>query len=161
MSVLAQGTDFYAIDPADGSLIDVGCITSLNGIDDAIDQIETTCLQNKERTYRAGLSTPGTATFGLQIDPANEPDHVRLHQLKKEGATIRWAVGWSDGTAAPTVGSDSSGNDIFVLPTTRTWLTFEGYMSSFPFAFETNAVVSSEVGIQISGPIDLLPKTTS
>lgn len=160
MTILAQGTDFYAINPLDGSLIDVGCITSLNGIDDAIDQLETTCLQDRARTYRAGLSTPGTATFGLQIDPA-DPNHVLLHQLKKAGETLQWAVGWSDGTVAPTVGADSSGNDVFTLPPNRSWLTFEGYMASFPFTFELNTVVSSEVGIQISGDINLIPKSST
>lgn len=160
MTILAQGTDFYAINPIDGTLIDVGCITSLDGIDDAIEQIETTCLNNKSRTYRAGLAAPGTATFGLQIDP-NDPNHVLLHQLKRGGYTLQWAVGWSDGTAAPTVGTDSSGNDVFVLPLTRSWLTFEGYMSAFPFSFGLNAVVSSEVGIQISGDINLVPRVSS
>lgn len=160
MTIRSQGTDLFAIDPADGTLLDVGCITSLDGIDTAIDQIETTCLNNLTRTYEAGLATPGAATFGLQFDPA-ETNHVRLHQLKTAGTTLKWVIGFSDGTIQPTVGVDSSGDDEFVLPPTRSWLAFEGYMNSFPFAFALNTMVTSTVGIQVSGEPVLIPKSSS
>ena len=160
MAIKTQGTDLYAINPNDGALIDVGCITSISGVDTAIEQIETTCLNAQARTYIAGLATPGDATFGIQTDPS-DPNHILLHQLKTQGAMIQWAIGWSDGTAVPTVGTDSAGDDIFTLPTTRSWLTFEGYISAFPFTFDLNAVVTSEVGIQISGDPVLTPKVTT
>lgn len=159
-AVKTQGTDLYAIDPADGSLIDVGCITSISGIDTSIEQVETTCLNDAARSYIAGLGTPGTATFGIQTDP-QDPNHIRLLELKNAGTTLEWAIGWSDGTDAPTVGTDSSGDDEFVLPTTRSWLIFEGYMNSFPFEFALNAVVASNVGIQVSGDPVLVPKSSS
>ncbi|AXF51944.1 MAG: tail tube protein [Caudoviricetes sp.] len=161
MTIRSQGTDLYAIDPADGTLIDVGCITSLDGIDTAIDQIETTCLNNLTRTYEAGLATPGAATFGLQFDPSDAA-HIRLHQLKTAGTTLQWAVGFSDGIGVePTTGTDSSGAYEFVLPPTRSWLTFEGYMNSYPFTFGLNTMVTSTVGIQVSGEPVLLPKSSS
>lgn len=160
MTIKSQGTDLYTIDPATGTLLDVGCITSLDGIDTAIDQIETTCLNSLSRTYEAGLATPGAATFGLQFDPA-EVNHVRLHQLKTAGTQLKWAIGFSDGTAAPTAGTDSTGDDEFVLPPTRSWLVFEGYMNSFPFTFGLNTMVTSTVGIQVSGEPVLIPKSSS
>lgn len=160
MTIKSQGTDLFAIDPADGSLIDVGCITSLDGIDTAIDQIETTCLNDLTRTYEAGLATPGAATFGLQFDPSDAA-HLRLHQLKTAGTTIQWAVGFSDGATAPTVGTDSSGDYEFVLPPTRSWITFEGYMNSYPFTFGLNTMVTSTVGIQVSGEPIVVPKSSS
>lgn len=161
MTIKAQGTDLYAIDPATGTLLDVGCITSIDGIDTAIDQIETTCLNDQARTYEAGLATPGAATFGLQFDPA-DPAHIRLHQLKTAGTTLQWAIGFSDGVdVVPTVGTDSAGNDEFVLPATRSWLTFEGYMNSYPFTFGLNTMVTSTVGIQVSGEPVLIPKSSS
>lgn len=160
MTIKSQGTDLYTIDPATGALLDVGCITSLDGIDTAIDQIETTCLNDITRTYEAGLSTPGAATFGLQFDPS-EVNHIRLHQLKTAGTQLKWAIGFSDGTVAPTTGTDSSGDNEFVLPPTRSWLVFDGYMNSFPFTFGLNTMVTSTVGIQVSGEPVLLPKSSS
>lgn len=160
MTIKSQGTDLYTIDPATGALLDVGCITSLDGIDTAIDQIETTCLNDITRTYEAGLSTPGAATFGLQFDPS-EVNHIRLHQLKTAGTQLKWAIGFSDGTVAPTTGTDSSGDNEFVLPPTRSWLVFDGYMNSFPFTFGLNTMVTSTVGIQVSGEPVLIPKSSS
>jgi tail tube protein len=157
----AQGTELYTIDPADGSVIVVGCPTSIDGIDTSVDQNETTCLNSLARTYEAGLATPGTATFGIQTNP-QDPSHVRLHQLKIAGTTLQWAVGWSDGTGTdPTVETNSDGEYEFVLPNTRSWVTFEGFMNSFPFSFALNSQVTSTVGIQISGEPVLTPATAS
>ncbi|MNQ31948.1 hypothetical protein D3C85_453310 [compost metagenome] len=160
MTIKSQGTDLYTIDPDTGELLDVGCITSIDGIDTAIDQIETTCLNNLSRTYEAGLATPGAATFGLQFDPSNV-NHIRLHQLKTAGITLQWAIGFSDGTLPPTTAVDSSGDDEFVFPPTRSWLQFEGYMNSYPFTFALNTMVTSTVGIQVSGEPILIPKSSS
>lgn len=160
MTIKSQGTDLFTIDPDTGALLDVGCITSIDGIDTAIDQIETTCLNDLSRTYEAGLSTPGAATFGLQFDPS-DVNHIRLHQLKTAGITLQWAIGFSDGTVNPTTGTDSAGDDEFVLPPTRSWLTFEGYMNSYPFTFALNTMVTSTVGIQVSGEPVLIPKSSS
>lgn len=154
MSIKTQGTKMFTIDPADGSVLVVGCVTNIDGIDSTIEQIEDTCLESPERTYKAGLGTPGAATFAINFDPA-DASHVRLYELKQAGTSLPWAIGWSDGTADPT--ADSAGE--FVLPATRSWLTFEGFMNSFPFTFALNAVVASTVGIQISGAQTLTPKT--
>jgi len=153
-AVKTQGTDLYTIDPTTGDLLDVGCITSISGIDETIDQVETTCLNSDAREYIAGLATPGAASFGLNIDPQN-PAHIRLYELKQAGINLQWAIGWSDGTAEPT--TDTAG---FVPPTSRSWLLFEGFMNSFPFEFALNSVVASTVGIQVSGGQTLIPKST-
>lgn len=39
----------------------------------------------------------------------------------------------------------------FVLPTTRTWFIFDGYVSDFPFDFAANTVVTTAATIQRSG----------
>lgn len=153
MSIKTQGTQLWTIDPQDDSLLVVGCVTSIDGIDTTLDQIETTCLEASARTYEAGLATPGTANFGINTDPS-DPVHVRLHELKIAGTTLPWAIGWSDGTAAPTV--DSAGD--FVTHDTRSWIVFEGFMNSYPFSFAQNSVVQSNVGIQVSGEPQLIPK---
>lgn len=150
MAQKTQGTDLYAVDPLTGELLEVGCVTSINGVDTTVEQVEVTCLADLARRYVAGLATPGAATFGINADP-KDPSHLRLHQLKVLGETLQWAIGWSESTADPTVDSDG----MFVLPTSRSWLTFEGFMNSYPFNFEQNNVVQSTVGIQISGEPEL------
>lgn len=155
MAIKTQGTYLYAVDPADESLITVGCVTSIDGVDTTNEQIETTCLESLARTYLSGLATPGQASFGLNFD-TSEPTHVRLHQLKVAGTTLVWAIGFADGVTAPTV--DSGGT--FDLATSRSWIRFEGFMTSFPFSFAQNAVVQSTVGIQVSGEPEVKAKST-
>lgn len=158
MSVLSQGTHIYLINPlASGGpeVVQVECATTFSPGGNPADQIEDTCLEDTTRSYRPGLRTPGTATMGINADPTNE-SHLLLHELSETDPSpiIQWAVGWSDGTAVPTV--DSNGD--FDLPTTRTWFVFEGYVSDFPFDFAQNTVVTSEVSIQRSGGSSWIPK---
>jgi hypothetical protein len=153
--VKTQGTQLYTVDPDDDSILRIVCITSVNGLDSSIDQNETTCLDDTARTYEAGLATPGTGTFGVRPNP-QEDSHVRLYELKKLGTSLKWALGWSDGKDIAPTGVDSDGN--LILPTTRTWLTFEGFMNAFPFDFAQNSQVESQVGVQISGDPDWIPK---
>lgn len=146
MAQKTQGTMLYAVDPYDDSVLTVGCVISIDGIDTTLDQIETTCLSASARTYLAGLATPGSASFQINFDPA-DASHTRLHELKVAGTTLNWAVGISDGTTTPTVDTDGD----FVLASTRSWIAFSGFMNSYPFSFPINAVITSTVGIQISG----------
>lgn len=146
MAIKTQGTELYFIDPDTFAVTKVGCVTQITGLTAARDQIETTCLDSDARTYEAGMATPGAAQFGVNFD-TGDASHVRLHQLYVDGVNIDWALGWSDGTGiAPT--SDSTA---FELPTTRSWLSFEGFIQDLPFDFALNAVVGSNVSIQVSG----------
>jgi hypothetical protein len=155
MSMKTQGTQLYAIDPADDSILAIVAVTSIDGIDSAVDSIETTPLEALAREFVSGLKSPGAASFGINADPS-KPSHLRLHQLKTAGTALKWALGWSDAVGtAPTVTAKDS-----VLPPTRTWITFEGFMTAYPFAFAQNDVVKSTVGIQISGDPILVPKAT-
>jgi hypothetical protein len=144
MAVKTQGTQLYFIDPDDFSVVTVGCVTTLTGLTAARDQIETTCLDSTARTYVAGMATPGQAQFTINFDPSDD-SHTRLHELYVEGTSLDWALGWNDGTEAPTEDSTA-----FVLPATRTWITFEGFISDLPFDFALNSVVTSNVSVQVS-----------
>lgn len=154
-----QGTELYLIDPVGCEVLDAGCVISIDGIDVTIEQNEVTCLRDLVRRYEAGLGTPGSATFGIYTDPS-DATHIRLHELKRAGTNLLWAIGWSDGTGIPpTAGpSTTDGECEFDLPTTRTWLTFEGFMNAFPFSFAQNTQVTSNIGIQVSGEPVLIPK---
>ena len=152
MSMKTQGTQLYAIDPADDSILGVIAVTSIDGIDSPVDPIETTPLEAMAREFVAGLKSPGAATFGINIDP-RIPSHLRLHQIKTAGTTIKWAIGFSDAVGTPPTVTTKE----FTLPTTRTWITFEGFMTAYPFTFAQNDVVKSTIGIQVSGDPILAP----
>ena len=156
MAKKTQGSELYFIDPATGVVTEVGCVLNIDGIDTTNEQLDATCLSDLARRYESGLATPGQATFGLNIDPS-DPSHVRLHQLKVAGTVLEWALGWSDGIGIAPTGVDSAGD--FILPTTRTWYEFEGYIADFPFDFGLNALVTSQVPIQRSGPAVWTPKS--
>lgn len=155
MSILTQGTQVYFIDPETRELQVVECATAFNPGGNPADQLEDTCLEDFERSYKPGLRTPGTASLTINADSANE-SHIRLYQLASQNPppTVQWAIGWADGTAPPVVDS----NGTFNLPATRTWFTFAGYVSDFPFDFQLNSVVTSDVTIQRSGESSWTPK---
>jgi hypothetical protein len=238
MDYQTAGTDAYILVPTDADpsvceVIDLGCVTSIDPGTDASDQIDTTCLRDRTRRFAAGLTTPGQGSIGINADPTNAA-HLKLFELSKSKKTIKFAVGWSDGTAAPTAGAGagvatvsvtapgtgytsaptvsltggggtgatatatvavgsvtgvaitnpgtgytsaptvslaggggtgatataalSAGGCDFALPTSRTWNTFEGYVSGFPFNFALNSVVQSDVSIQRSGDNFWYPK---
>ncbi|MGU2525770.1 phage tail tube protein, partial [Pseudomonas aeruginosa] len=98
------------------------------------------------------------ATLGINADP-RLASHVRLFQLsEKDGETsVKWAIGWSDGIdVKPTVSTEG---DDFVLPPARTWFTFEGYVSDFPFDFASNTLVATQATIPRSGAGTWTPKS--
>lgn len=162
MAKVTKGTHLFFIDPAgdssgdpNGSIVRVECVTGFNPGGNPADQIETTCLEDTVRSYLAGLRTPGQASLTINADPESA-SHIRLHELSEENPqpVLKWALGWSDGTAEPTL--DSNGD--FVLPGTRTWFVFEGYVADFPFDFAQNTVVTSNISIQRSGGSSWVPK---
>lgn len=156
MAILTQGTKVYAVDPEDGTVLAIACATAFTPGGNPADEIETTCLEEVDsKQYMAGLRTPGSASLTINADPT-EASHVTLHGYSEANPqpTLMWAVGWSDGTEAPTFAEGA-----WVLPTTRTWFTFDGYVSDFPFDFAANTVVSTEVAIKRSGGSQWIPKT--
>lgn len=154
------GTQLYFIDPVGCVVTEVGCPTSITGLDSTIDQLETTCLADTARTYEAGLATPGTASFTLSFEPG-DPSHIRLNELKKAGDTIQWAIGLPDGTVDPTGAAATSGGgcEFDTFPTSRSFIQFEGFVNSYSFDFGLNAVIAATVGIQVSGDPNIYPKT--
>ncbi|UNM18039.1 phage tail protein [Pseudomonas sp. ArH3a] len=162
MSILTQGTQVFALvppltGPGPKTVMAIECATSFDPGGSPAEQVEDTCLESQERSYKKGLRTPGQASLGLNADP-NNASHIRLHQLSETDGdtTIKWVVGWSDGVAPPTL--NTAGDD-FELPESRTWFAFQGYVADFPFSFAQNAVVASTVSIQRSGGSAWIRKT--
>ncbi len=149
MVALTQGSNLYAVDPADDSLITVGCITNLDIQGVTNEQIEITCLSDLVKVFTATMGTPGQFNFGINFDPADST-HQRLAALHSAGTTLLWAVGLADGTAAPTV--DTGGT--FDFATTRTFIRLSGFMVNFPLTLAPNSVVQSTVSVQQSGALE-------
>ena len=156
MSILTQGTHIFALmptaaDPAKLEVLHIQKATAFNPGGSPAEQIEDTGLEDLKRFYQPGLRTPGQAAMTLNADPRYR-SHVRLHEVSNANPppTLRWAVGWADGIDLPTVGTGAAAGDL-VLPTTRTWFAFSGYVSDFPFDFTLNAIVTTNVTIQRSG----------
>lgn len=160
MATKTQGTQLFIIDP-DGSggpsVVTVECAISIDGISGSREQIEITCLEDVARAYEAGLITPGTMTVTIQADSRNE-SHVRIHELYVSGTKFDAAIGWGNGTAVPSIGSDET----FDFADTRDYIAmYQTYISDFPFNFELNAVVTSAVTFQLSGLPTWFPKDNS
>ena len=161
MALKTARSSLYFIDP-DGQIVTVGCATSISGIGASRDQLEDTCLEDDARSYEAGLGTPGQATFTLNFDPA-DASHVRVYELWRSGEKVDWALGLSDGPAAPTAlvppTLDSSGG--FDLPDNRSWITFNGYIADVPIDLALNALVTANVTIQVSDFPTVTPRSAS
>ena len=72
--------------------------------------------------------------------------------------SITLTGGAGTGAAASAVLGDA---DDFVLPSTRTWFLFDGYVADFPFDFAANAAVTTAATIQRSGGSAWIRKTTN
>lgn len=149
----AQGTQLYFIDPDDGSVLEVSCVTSLSGLDATVEELDTTCLRDLARTFEAGLANPGTATLGIQFDP-EDASNLRLYELYNTRENVQFAIGLSDGVAPPTVEDDE-----WVFPGSRSWLVYDGYISAFPWDFSLNTMVTNNLSVRVSGQPTLVPAT--
>lgn len=149
MSVNAQGTQLYFADPdSEGEFIEVNCLTSLDGLSASLGEEDTTCLADEGQSVEPTVFQAGTATFTVRFDPS-ETSHVRLYELYRDKQKLKWAVGLSDGIDIPPDSVDSNGD--IVVPDTRTWLLFTGYISEFPWSFQTGAKVTNALSIRTDG----------
>ena len=160
MAVLTQGTEVFVLvpkedTPTEREVLTVNSCITFNPGDESASDIDVTPLSERDTTHNmAGLITPGEASLGLNADPA-DPVHIRLYGLKR--VPLMWAMGWSDGTAAPTVNADGTG---FELPPSRTFNVFEGSIATFPFQVEGNSVVKTSISIKRKGAMAWNRKTT-
>ncbi len=150
MAKLAQGTSLFFI--KDATTVVKVAATNVSGISAQRDPLETTDLDASAKTFMAGLMSPGSAQFTIQFDPAIV-SHNDLHAAYVAGTTLKWALGWSDGTAAPT----ATGGE-FTLPDTRSFLSFEGFVQDVSFDFSVNSIVTAQVSVQVSGMPTLTAK---
>lgn len=151
MAIKTQGSKLYAIG-ADGTTVLGICATSISVGSASSDEIDITTLCSTTKEYMAGLQESPEVTFTINFDPSIAA-HAALLAMKKAGTVTKFTIGLSDGTADPTVTTGE-----FTLPTTRTWVSFDGFIKDFPLDIQGNAVISSQLTIKASGDFELTVK---
>lgn len=149
-----QGTQLYLLDNG-VSPAEVKRITNLSNIDGiggAASDIDVTNFDSTAREYLVGLVDNGQASFNFNLSPGSAV-HQRLLAIRG-GSRYSWAVGMSDGTAAPTIAA----GDVFSLPTGRSWLTFDASVQEATFTFQTDDAVRVQGSLRVSGSITFTPK---
>ncbi|MDI5890599.1 phage tail tube protein [Halomonas rhizosphaerae] len=117
--------------------------------------------------------TDATVTLGAPDDPDGKQATASAVVSGGEIVSISVTEPGSGYETAPTVTiSDSGsgtgatatatlGDTVFVLPTTRSWLQYEGYVADFPFNFATDSIVNTDVSVQRSGGLKWQKKAQS
>ena len=146
MSVKTQGTSLYFIDSS--SVVTVGCPTGITGLGGTRDQIETTCLNaTDDKSYVSGLGNPGQVSVPF-VFSTTDTSHQTLLDLHDTGEVTEWAIGLSDGTAAPTIVSGA-----FNFASTRTYASFDAFVADINIDIATNEVVRGTLTLQRSGSV--------
>lgn len=151
MAIKTQKTKLYAIDALGTSVLGI-CATSISVGSASSDEIDITTLCDDTKQYLAGLQESPEVTFTINFDPKIAA-HVELLAMKKAGTVTKFALGLSDGVADPTAAAGD-----FTLPTTRTWVSFDGFIKEFPLDLQGNAVITSQLSIKCSGDFTLTVK---
>lgn len=160
MAILTKGTEIFILDPRTPpfgeAITKLQCPKSITGLGLSTPQIDTTCLDSTAQEFQPGMPSPSAVTIAVDFDPSL-PSHMLIEDLNEGQVVATFAIGWSDGTAVPT-GPDSQGD--FILPTTRTWVVFTGYVADLPLEWAINSTVQSSFTVQQSGRRQIIRKTT-
>ena len=153
--VLTQGTKVWIEhgDAAAPILTQMDCITSISLGDDSVNDIDDTCLEETDvKTSQPGLTTPGDGEIVIKTDPLNA-SHMKLLQLAESRAPVKVYIGWSDGTAAPTLSTNK-----VTLPTTRTFTTFGAILRVSSPTFEADSLVEHKVAMKRQSKVTTIYK---
>ena len=146
MSIKTQGTNLFFIDSA--AVVTMQCPTGITGLGGSRDQIETTCLNaTDDKSYVSGLGNPGQVSVPFVFDP-QAASHQTLLDLHDSGEVIPWSIGFSDGTATPTIVSGD-----FSFASTRTYAAFDAFVADVSIDVATNEVVRGTMTLQRSGTV--------
>lgn len=146
MSIKTQGTNLFFIDSA--AVVTMQCPTGITGLGGTRDQIETTCLNaTDDKSYVSGLGNPGQVSVPFVFDP-QAASHQALIDLHDSGDVTSWAIGFSDGTATPTIVSGE-----FAFASTRTYAEFSAFVADINIDVATNEVVRGTLTLQRSGTV--------
>ena len=151
-TVRSQGTELFFIDTVnqtDPAIVKVLCPTGITGLGGPRDQIDDTCLDNiGDKTFQAGLGNPGQVSVPFNLIP-RDVSHQNLFVLKEDGSVLKFVVCLSESATDPTLDMD----DAFVLPTDRTTIEFDAFVSDVNIDVATNDIVKGTLTLQRSGSV--------
>lgn len=153
--VLTQGTKVWIEhgDAAAPILTRMDCITSISLGDDSVNDIDDTCLEETDvKTSQPGLTTPGDGEIVIKTDPLNA-SHMKLLQLAESRTPVKVYIGWSDGTTAPTLATDT-----VTLPTTRTFSSFDAVLRVSSPTFEPDSLVEHKIAMKRQSKVTTIYK---
>lgn len=146
MSIKTQGTSLFFIDGA--AVVTMQCPTGITGLGGTRDQIDVTCLNaTDDKSYVSGLGNPGQVSVPFVFDPS-AASHQTLLDLHDTGESTAWAIGFSDGTAVPTIVSGA-----LSFASTRTYAEFTAFVADINIDVATNEVVRGTLTLQRSGSV--------
>lgn len=148
MSMNAQGSAIFFINPSDDTIKQLSCPTGWTFSGETRDEIDTTCLGDSDSTFKMGIKDNGTLSSTVNYDVSQESHQLIATYLAGNTEDIRFCLAYSDGTDVPTV----TGGE-FDFPSTRSFKSFRGLVASFTETGQVNSVVSADISIRISGPI--------
>lgn len=144
--VFSQGTHVWVKHNTSSSastLTKMLCITGIELGDDSPNEIPNTCLEETSTTTSVyGLNTPGDGSIKINTDPTNQ-SHLKLLQLADDMAEVEVVIGWSDGTAEPTLTTNN-----LTTPTGRTFSTFTAILRPSSPTFEPDSLVTHTVSMK-------------
>jgi len=145
-AIKTQGTSLFFIDSS--TVVTMQCPTGITGLGGTRDQIEVTCLQaTDDKSYVSGLGNPGQVSVPFVFDPSAS-SHQTLLDLHDSGDVTDWMIGFSDGTAVPTIVSGQ-----LTMASTRTAASFDAFVADIAIDVATNEVVRGTLTLQRSGSV--------
>lgn len=133
-TIKSNGTKIYAI--VNGAVVPFTCYNAIDLGQDSFGKIDISCLDEESKRYRRGSTDPGEGSLTIQLDDESD-SHAELMQLVDSGETVPWYIGSNESTDLPTI--EEVTGDV-TLPTTRNWVTFEGYLNNASPTIEQDGV---------------------
>ena len=148
MATPTKGTEIWFVktDSNGPSIVKLGCPKGLTGLGGAKSQLDTTCLDSLEMEFSPGMGSPGAVSIPIDFD-FSKLSHRDLVDMDENDTITTWIIGASTGTAAPTV--DSAG--VITYPSTRDYVSFQGYIAELPLDFAINSNIASTISLQRTG----------
>jgi hypothetical protein len=142
MALNAQGTQFRISE--DGTTwIDIGCISGFSWDNPERASIDTTCLTDKEKSFKFGLRDSGTVSLDLRYEPQSAGQKM-LEQSYASDKPYHFEIEYAD---TPDGGVNG------------TIKNFKGYVTTFSQSGAIDDIINGSVGIKVTGPVNETPPT--